>query len=355
MIGGTERFLCALLKHINREKFHPVVISHKPGKPLAWLRLLGIQTEVIKSKDRMNASGNLLKFIKKSRINIIQSNYYSFWTAIAAHMSRLPHIWRLGGHINEVCLGVKTREKQYLLNTISDLSDRIICPSQFVRKPFDGVGRAKAIVICNGVDIGALNSREPRKETAWNDYSAVGMVAHLRPQKRHIDFIHAAKKVKKILPQTKFFIFGGVFRTKVILDYVKYLRKAVREIGMENDIVFTGFCDDVLTRIQQMSLITLPSINEGSSNALLEAMALGRPVIASNSGGNPELVEDQVSGILVPPKNPVRLARAMIEILTNPERGRQMGEAGKRRVQKLFNITDCVRQYERLYQKVFQS
>lgn len=348
MIGGTERFLCNLLKHLNRNEFNPVVISHIPSKPLARLQRLGIQTEVIKSKDRMTASGNLLKFIKKSRINIIQSNYYSFWMAIAAHMGRLPHIWRLGGHINEVCLGVKTREKQYFLNVISDLSERIICPSQFIRKPFDGVGKAKAIVICNGVDIGALNRRESQ-----NDHSAVGMVAHLRPQKRHIDFIHAAKKVKEILPQTKFFIFGGVHPAN--LNYVKYLRKAVREIGMENDIVFTGFCDDVLTRIQQMSLITLPSINEGSSNALLEAMALARPVIASNSGGNPELIEDQVSGILVPPKDPVRLARAMIEILTNPERGRQMGEAGKKRVQKLFNITDCVRQYERLYQKVFQS
>ncbi len=355
-LGGSERFLFKLIKYLNKEKFEPIAISHKEGKPLSIFKSLGIQTEVLKF-NHATVSNQLFQFIKKNKIDIAQSNYYSFSVAMTAYNAGIRHIWRVGSHIETAKPFLKPQKKRHLLNVISHFSQNIICPSQFIKKQFDDIKKAKVNLIYNGTEILTKNGRHKdgqfaSTKTLSNSHYAIGMIANFFPEKRHIDFVYAAKKVKKGFPHTKFFIFGGTFYPDSDPRYGKYIMKTIKDTQMQNDITLAGFLNDIHRGIEQMDLIVLPSVGEGFSNAVLEAMALGKAVIASDSGGNPELIKNTETGFLVPPKNPKKLAEAMLKILQDQKKIRQFGEAAKKRVKKMFDITDCVRKYESLYFQV---
>lgn len=385
-LGGSERFLFKLIKYLNKEKFEPVAISHNKGKPLSLFKSLGIQTEVLKF-NHATASNQLLQFIKENKIDIAQSNYYSFSVAMTAYVAGIPHIWRLGGHIETACPSLNLQEKRYVLHTISRLSQKIICPSKFIKKQFEDIKNAKTNLIYNGTEILTKNNpsfRAPNKlsspnafigdpldsrlkragmtgillsvldtKTLFNGHYSIGMIGNFFPEKRHLDFIHAAQKVKKEFPQSKFFIFGSAFYPASDPSYTRCIKKTIRDLHMQKDMILSGFLNDIHREIEQMDLIVLPSIGEGFSNAILEAMALGKVVVASNSGGNPELIENGETGFLVPPKNPEKLAEAMLKILKNQKKVRELGKAAKKRVKKMFDITACVRKYENLYLQVY--
>ena len=101
-----------------------------------------------------------------------------------------------------------------------------------------------------------------------------------------------------------------------------------------------------------MDVIVLPSIKEAAGMAILEAMALAKPVVATASGGIPEIVVDKVTGLLVPVKNPKRLAQAIFKILRDPKKAKKMGRAARKRVEKLFNIKKSARRYKKVYLEV---
>src|SRR5205814_908313 len=97
-------------------------------------------------------------------------------------------------------------------------------------------------------------------------------------------------------------------------------------------VVFTGFRIDTANILQQLDVSVLSSLTEGLSNALLESMAAGLPVVATRVGGNPEIVADGITGLLVPPKDPLRLSEAICNLLANPELRARMGASGKERI-----------------------
>jgi glycosyltransferase involved in cell wall biosynthesis len=128
------------------------------------------------------------------------------------------------------------------------------------------------------------------------------------------------------------------------------LEKEARVLGLEDKVVFIGQRDDIQNVIPLMDISVLSSRSEGMSNALLESMAAAKPVIASNVGGNPEVVEDGVTGILLPPSDPQALAFAMMHLLQDKERATKMGQAGRKRIEKLFLLDDMVRTMETVYE-----
>jgi glycosyltransferase involved in cell wall biosynthesis len=116
--------------------------------------------------------------------------------------------------------------------------------------------------------------------------------------------------------------------------------------------VFTGFRGDVPDLLSESAISVLPSLSEGTSNTLLESMAAGIPVIATRVGGNPEVIQDGVSGLLVPPRNSAMLAAAMLRLLENEDLSLRLGQAGRRRVSELFSIEGSVHATERLYERL---
>jgi glycosyltransferase involved in cell wall biosynthesis len=300
---------------------------------------------------------NLINFIKESRIDIAQSNYLCPNLAIAANITSIPHIWFIGCDVKTICPDLKLKQIKYFLGMINLLSQKIICASRFIKRQFKNIETTKIRVIYNGVDFEEANKIHPNykllERYGYDDnHMVVGMIANLTSQKRHVDFISAAKRVKACLPETKFFIIGLTHPVKDSINYEKYLRKKVKDIGMNRDVLFIGFYSNIFEMVSAVDLIVLPSIGEGLGVAILEAMAKGKSVVASDSGGIPELVKDRITGLLVPPKSPEKLAEAIIYILKNPRIAQSMGRAGRKRARRLFDIKKIVKEYEKLYLNV---
>jgi glycosyltransferase involved in cell wall biosynthesis len=133
------------------------------------------------------------------------------------------------------------------------------------------------------------------------------------------------------------------------------LRRLISELHLEKHAVLLGEVVDVPALLARASMFVLPSLMEGISLTLLEAMARGLPVVTTRIGGNPEVVLDGSTGILVPPQNPAELAAAMAWLARNPRAATEMGVAGRSRVVRHFDIRDTIARYETLYSQCRRS
>src|SRR5690606_36820817 len=150
------------------------------------------------------------------------------------------------------------------------------------------------------------------------------MLARLNPQKGIDEFLQAAAMIKQTHPEVRFLVVGEKleFRNGVIeqdVEYHRELQQRCVDLGIDRNVIFAGHRSDVPDLLNEVSISVLPSYSEGLSNTLLESMAAGVPIVATQVGGNSELVKDGLNGILVPPRNSVELARGISRILEDRE------------------------------------
>lgn len=347
ILGGTEHFLVRFIGRLDRRRYEPIVISQKRGKPLQMIHSMGIRTEVV--ADYFKASGiqQLAGFIRRNGIGLCQSNYYSSSLAMASNLAEVPHIWRLGGHLDAG--GVRTRrDAQSALDIIRLLSKVIICNSNYVRSQFRGRAGAPHIhVIPNGIPAPA---RLSGKKGDGNFH--IGMIAHLTPQKRHMDFIRAAELVCESRDDVSFSMLGSPIASSANGKYATQVQRQARSLQRQGKLSISEFFKSGDEVPGKFDIIVLPSVRESFSNAILEAMAAGIPVIAARSGGNPELVEHRKTGLLVPPLRPEALARAILLLIKDTELIGRMGQAARERARTRFSMEDCVKSYEAVYSEV---
>ena len=160
----------------------------------------------------------------------------------------------------------------------------------------------------------------------------VGLVANLRGSKGHHYFLEAARDVLAELPQTRFLIVGDGIAFEEV-------RRRVHELGLDGQVIMTGFRRDVPEVMAALDVLVLPSIrSEAVSQVILQALALGTPVVGTTVGGTPDVVRDGVSGLLVPPADAPALAAAIGKLLRDPTRARAMARAGQALVQAQYTI-----------------
>jgi len=170
----------------------------------------------------------------------------------------------------------------------------------------------------------------------------VGTVANFKPGKGHGYLLPAAERVREVFPDVRFVIVGqGPLEPAV--------RRKTRELGLESTFVFAGYREDASTVMAAFDVLAVPSIHDGLSIALLEAMSLGRPAVVTRAGGNPEVVRDGEHGVVVPPADPDALAEGIITLLRDGGLRARLGEAAKRRTAD-FDIRAAVRRTEEIYQ-----
>ena len=168
------------------------------------------------------------------------------------------------------------------------------------------------------------------------------------PIKGHKYFVKAAAEIRKEKYRVKFLIVGdGFLRTK--------LQDFVVKKNMEKDVIFTGFKRNLEELYSSIDILVNPSLYESFGNTCLEAMAYGKPVIATNTGGVPEVIEDGVTGILVPPRNFKKMAEAVIYLLKNPNITQKMGKAGREKAKKYFTINRVGNEIEGVYKNVMEN
>src|SRR5437870_1150977 len=210
------------------------------------------------------------------------------------------------------------------------LADRVVTGGEAVRGIVVGAGvpAGRVVSIPPGVDTRRFHpgvcGKTVRDELGLAaDQPLVGLVANIRGSKGHNVFLEAAREVLQRRPDARFLVVGdGVGRAEV--------RRRVGAMGLDAAVTLTGFRRDIPEVMAALDVLVLPSIrSEATSQVIPQAFAVGTPVVATTVGGSPELVRDGETGRLVPPEDPPALARAVLEILRDPERARAMGRAGQ--------------------------
>jgi len=210
----------------------------------------------------------------------------------------------------------------------------------------------KSSTIFNGVDThkpGPLDLSEVRARHGLpTGVPLVGMVARLAPQKGIVEFIGAARRVADAYPSASFALAGdGPLMERAV--------EARRELKLEGQLHLLGQVDRARDLIASLDLLVISSLSEGSSVVAMEAMALGKPVVATAVGGVPEVVAGGETGVLVPPGEVEALADAIVEVLNDPARAAEMGERGRQRAVRLFDIGDMVERTKAVYADIMRE
>src|SRR5215218_10369052 len=229
--------------------------------------------------------------------------------------------------------------------------DCFICASDAIRRMLiaDGVPRARAVTVHEGIDLARVKAAPPAElhQELWlpHDSPIVGNVAALVPHKGQRYLVEAAARLLPQQPDTRLVIAGeGELRPA--------LEQQIKQHHLEKHVILAGFRPDVLSLHKAFEVFVMSSVTEGLGTSLLDAMACGRPVVATNVGGIPEVVADGETGLLVPPRDPAALAAAIVRLLADRGLREQMGAAGLARVQGTFSAERMVRNTLAVYQRV---
>ena len=204
-------------------------------------------------------------------------------------------------------------------------------------------GSRKIATVYNPVDLRRFHPGLPRGRIRHAlglgpDVPLVGLVAHLTPWKGHEQFLSIGRAVAKAVPAAHFVLAGGpIYETDGHAGYPELLRRRARELGLDGKVAFLGPRDDVPEVLADLDvLVHCPTAPEPFGRALAEAMAVGCPVVAGRCGGIPEVVEDRVTGFLVPPMDVESFASQVVRLLEDPVLRRQLGRSGRDRAEALF-------------------
>jgi L-malate glycosyltransferase len=229
--------------------------------------------------------------------------------------------------------------------------DCFIAASEAIRRMLvaDSVPEDRTVTVHEGIDVEHVAAAPAVNvhEAFFLPHGApiVGNVAALVPHKGQRYLIDAAHQVVQQVPDARFVILGEG-------DLREQLEKQVREHHLERHVLLPGFRTDVLGCIKGFDLFAMSSVTEGLGTSLLDAMACARPIVATTAGGIPEIVEDGVNGLLVPPRDHTALANAIVRALKDDALRRRMGDAGLTRVNASFTVDKMVAETASVYVRV---
>ena len=358
-IGGGQRSLLLLLNLLDKDRFTPFVgclgdspFAAEAEKTEASVVPLSLPAAHNKTdKIRRFTLGDLLedlrqfkvilqlhRMVKRNAIDLIHANSLSvaLLGGIVARINRIPILMHKR---YATSYGVLDRICERLLH-------RVILVSEATRWNF--APTAKQTLIYNGVDLDAFQAspeevQDLRAELLpdASDASIVtGVVTRITPEKGIHFLVRAIAELKGLSLMTgvdiKLLIVGGPYFQKDI-DYMNALKQEVADLGVEDSIIFTGFLPDTRVVTSLLDIVLVPSIiPEACPRTIIEAMAVGKPVIATPLGGSKELVTPD-TGVLVPPEDASAIADAIATLATDRERLRAMGKASCNRAEQLFS------------------
>lgn len=353
--GGAERQLVNLIAEIDRKCFDLVVVCLNGPTEFA----LDIESQNIKWIS-LNAPqffqiplviGQLISIIHGVRPDIVHTwlSRADFAGRMAAFLCRVPVISSIQSPIYEEHVFINNPQqkswKMQIVRVLDWLTGRISNAHYVGCSQNTSQSAQRALAIKAAYIYTIYNSVKSKIDD--NPYLQRGLVivGRLAPEKGHKYLLSAVASVKETFPEITLDIIGNGNLYLDLIDLTKSLQ-------IEHHVNFLGIQQNIENLLKNYRIFVFPSLFEGLPLALLEAMAVGLPVIASDIPPHREIIDHGVQGILVPPQNPEALAQAIIELLNDAERCKRMGEAGRRRIAERFNIRVTVKQWEQLYRKL---
>ena len=350
-LGGGERIVLRLARLLPRYGYRVSILTLGVHRESAVLRtpfpcpvyLLPLTRTY--GREAVSGAIVLRRFLREQHIAIVQTFFESsdLWVGpVAKILAGSKLIW------SRRDMGILRQRKHKLAyRVMAHLPDKVFAVSEQVRNYTIQVDRVPAVrvqTLYNGLDLASWSNI--RSSLTNPTAPVIVTVGNIRRVKGHDVLIRAAAIVASKFSGVRFSIAGEVLEP----DFYNELQQLAQRLGISEQISFTGEITELSSFLASATLFVLPSRSEGFSNAIVEAMAAGLPVIASDVGGNTEAVIDDTTGRIVPPEDVGALASAMLEMLGNPDRARAMGNAGRRRVEQHFTTEAMMKQLTAAYQ-----
>ncbi|MBM4017306.1 MAG: glycosyltransferase family 4 protein [Planctomycetes bacterium] len=299
--------------------------------------------------------------IRRLRLEVLHVHAFPLHliAGLACWLARVPCIWHWHGSFGKRGASGLAARLGFRF-----LADRVVCISRHVFETLPRVARGKAVVVYNGVDVQGIGSGQRRGKLrslagARPGELLVGIFGSLTPYKGHENFLHAAAAMLGKGYDVRFVVVGGeneVLRHRFGRE--RSLRALAAQLGIADRVAFLGEVEDADLLVGDCDVVCVTTyprdgcLGEGFGLVTAEAAAAGVPVVGTNCGATPELIEDGVTGLLVPPQDTPALARAVESLLRDSDRRKAMGEAARRRVLDRFDVSRMVRQMEQVYAAV---
>ncbi len=349
-IGGAGRWIINFLKEVDKQQFDASIVIPQGGLLKEQITALrGHVIEIPGMADRsvdMKSIWYLYQLFKKHNPDIVHT-HASLSARIAARCAKVKKIIYTKHCIDAV---VTTGIKQKLITKMNIwLSDYIIAVAMAAKEGLvaSGLPADRIKVLHNGVDKLSKISKQERNiyRDKWGistDEVLVGIVARLEEVKDHATFVKAAHEVLKRGNEAKFIIVGTGAQEKT-------LKELVKQLGRLKNIIFTGHTHDVTAVMNSIDIHVISSKSEALCLSIIEAMSVGKPGIATRTGGNPELIEDSENGLLVPVGDIQALADAMEKLIKDKPLRQMMGQKSEQKMEEHFTAHGMVKKLEALY------
>lgn len=354
-VGGAETLLVDLIRRLDRSRFLPELCCLKDLGPLGEMLALEIPAHhgLLARKSDVRVLWRLAGLMRQRRIDAVVTvgaGDKMFWGRLAARLAGVPVI---ASALHSTGWPDRVQLANRLLAPITDAFIAVAEPQGRYLAAHEGCTASKIRVIPNGVDVERFRPRPPdetlRKEFGLAaDAPVAGIVAALRPEKNHSLFLRAAVRVRRAIPNARFLIVGdGPQRGDLeTLAQLLSISAAVRFLGTRSDV------PEVLSLID---VLVLSSHIEANPVSILEAMAAGKPVVATRVGSVDKAVQDDRTGYLVSPGGEEELASRLIELLRDRWRAAAFGRAGRQHVLEHASIQRMVAGYEDLLEGIYRQ
>jgi glycosyltransferase involved in cell wall biosynthesis len=359
IFDGTPLQMMELALHLDRQKFQPhfVVLSRVEPKLRERLEARQIGIDLIGRANWVRPEAlagvwKLYRAFKRIQPHIVHA-YLATSNVLGALVGKMAGVPMTISSQRD--LGGFDGKRIAAANGWTDrwLTDCVTANSRAVRDAWanrSGLRAESVKLLYNGIDIEKINhaNRGTEKRQALGLSSTdlvIAVVATLAAAKGHLYLVEAFTRLARRFPNAKLLLCGYCNDTQLL----NTLRRLVVEAGAENQVWFMGSRPDIPEIVHTIDILVAPSLSEGFSNSILEAMAAGKPIVASRVGGNCEQVLDGVTGCLVPPADSGAIEKALDKLLSSAELRQQMGSAAADRVREHFSVEKMVEEHERLY------
>ncbi|MEI6085567.1 MAG: asparagine synthase (glutamine-hydrolyzing) [Verrucomicrobiota bacterium] len=347
-VGGLERVVVNLVKGMQNSRYRSIVCClEEAGEFAAEIEKLGVPLIVTKRRQGIDWAGvqQLAYYFRAHGVQIVHTHNPAphFHGLFAAKLANVP-----------VCVHTRhgrnfpgDRRKVFLNRMLSWGTDMIVPVSQdaaAVALNVEHINPAKLQLIWNGVDADRFRPLAPYAPRP----PIIGTVARLSWEKDYPTMLRAFRLVVNEIPAARLVFVGDGPEAAA-------LHELTAQLKLQPNVDFLGLRTDICELLNTFSLFTLSSTTEGLSMTMIEALATGLPLVATDVGGNREIVNAPECGLIVPARDPAALAATYLELLRDPDRRAEMGRAGRQRVIDHFSLQAMVRHYINLYENLLSA
>jgi glycosyltransferase involved in cell wall biosynthesis len=358
--GGTEQQFVRFVRGINRNQYDILVAClQRSGPLLSEVESLGVSVVEFPIDSLYNFRAaklfaQLVRFLRRERIQIVHT--FDFYTSIfavpAARLAGVPVVLASRREL----LNLRTPWQQRAIRVACSMATGVVVNSRAVGQDMAGVesgGRSKIDILPNCIDLDKFehNSsiQEIRRELGLSPTSIlIGALGNLRPEKNLETFLMAARSIADAIPSAEFLVIGDG-------PEGNELKSLANDLHLSESVHFLGERPDVPDLLAALDILVMSSYSESFPNAILEAMAAGKPVVATNVGGIPEVVEEGQTGFLVPARDPEAMSDRILLLCRDSVLRLQMGRVARARVESNFTVQAVTAKLEGIYVRALRE